>query len=163
MIAFLMRRKRPPLKYIISEIVIAMFAMFVIGPIAWMAFDRNPPWWRLHGTVEPYRVHRGERITATYTASPLTRYCPGKVQREVIDVQRNLWPKLSASTVASWEQDHDAVTGTVITPGVIIPPSAAYGSAVYRVTTFWYCNPLQRWLDWPIVQVGPDLPFEIIP
>jgi hypothetical protein len=46
---------------------------------------------------------------------------------------------------------------------VTVPREAEPGRAIYRVTTFFTCNWLQRVLHWPIVQHGPDIPFTIVP
>jgi hypothetical protein len=53
--------------------------------------------------------------------------------------------------------------GEFVTPSVLVPGEAELGPAIYRVTTFFTCNWLQRVLHWPIVQWGPDIPFTIVP
>ena len=139
-----------------------------------MAFDREPPWIRIEGALDPPAVQRGHEVQAHFIAvlpqpeRTEPRYCPGRVQREIIDSAKHLWPRLSTETIAVWRAiPNGQGRGELITPPALpparVPPEAELGSAIYRVTTFFTCNWLQRVLHWPIVQQGPDIPFTIVP
>jgi hypothetical protein len=136
-------------------------ALFIIGPFLYLAMDRSNPWIRISGTLEPSIVEAGTETTATFRVTRFTRYCEGTVQREIIDSQKNIFPKLSRQTVGIWEPTEIPDVGTIATPPVIIPDLAAPGPAIYRVQTFFYCNWLQKVFQWPIIQVGPDIEFMI--
>jgi hypothetical protein len=138
--------------------------------LALMAFDREPPWIRIGGTLDPPAVQRGHQVQAHFIAvlpqpeQTEPRYCPGRVQREIIDSAKHLWPRLSGETVAVWRAiPNGQGRGEFVTPRVFVPNEAEPGPATYRVTTFFTCNWLQRVLHWPIVQQGPDIPFTIVP
>ncbi len=153
----------------ISSIATQVAIIAALSPFIWMASDRSPPWIRVAGSLSPSAVNRGNMVQATFIAKLPhdgqiePRYCPGNVQREIIDSGRNLWPKLTAQTVGVWKPIPDDVEhkGSFTTPPVLVPSTAEKGKAIYRVTTFFYCNWLQRVLNWPIVQTGPDIEFEI--
>jgi hypothetical protein len=136
--------------------VMAALALLVVGPPAWVASDREPPWVRLHGTIEP--THAGGKLIAHWHTTPLKRACPGTLQIEIIS-GRLIWPVLQRPV-----NDQLVVGQTDYTPPAWplsrdVPP----GPAMYRVTSFWTCNWLQNYLDWPVVQVGPELPFIVLP
>ena len=145
-------------------------AAAVAASLAWMAFDREPPWIRIEGALDPPAVQRGHEVQAHFIAvlpqpeRTEPRYCPGRVQREIIDSAKHLWPRLSGETIAVWRAiPNEQGRGEFVTPSVHVPGEAEPGPAIYRVTTFFTCNWLQRVLHWPIVQWGPDIPFTIVP
>jgi hypothetical protein len=71
---------------------------------------------------------------------------------------------LSSETVAVWRAiPNGQGRGEFVTTRVLVPGEAEPGSAIYRATTFFTCNWLQRVLHWPIVQQGPDIRFTILP
>lgn len=41
-----------------------------------------------------------------------------------------------------------------------IPPGFVEGRARYRAIRLYYCNPVQRLLDWPIILNSPDVEFD---
>ena len=115
-------------------------------------------------------MQRGHEVQAHFIAvlpqpeRTEPRYCPGRVQREIIDSAKHLWPRLSGETIAVWRAiPNGQGRGAFVTPSVHVPGEAEPGPAIYRVTTFFTCNWLQRVLHWPIVQQGPDIPFTIVP
>jgi hypothetical protein len=137
--------------------------LFIVFPASYYALDRQPPQVRLrgsiHATADPGRAPRlGEEFSVVWQITPHLRDCPGSVQVEIIDSGHDVHVKTTR------EAFNDAVGSmTIEPPPWVIPDDAKAGPAVYRVTTFWYCTWFQRLLDWPVVQVGPDIPFMILP
>lgn len=132
-----------------------ILAFGVVGPLAFQAMDRKPPWYRISGSIDP--VPAGGFLTVTWQTTPLVRACPGTLQVELLSGNL-IWPvfqrPVSASTLGE----------TRFTPPPWpVPSEMPLGLAAYRVTSFWYCNWVQEFFDWPIVQVGPDIIFTVLP
>jgi hypothetical protein len=91
------------------------------------------------------------------------RDCPGNTSRELVDSHRNLFPFLTRARAGVFHPDaNDSAHGYVTTPPLVIADAMAPGPAVYYVTVFYYCNWLQRLLDWPIVAKYPPIQFEVV-
>lgn len=146
--------------YFIPQLV----AIFIVLPIAWMAMDRTPPLRLYDGAIIPSRVKPLEHnITVMWRADFSGRDCGGTTQRELIDSQKNLWPKQARARRGVFIPAYEgALTGTVMTPPLSIP-NMAPGRATYRVTQFYYCNWIQRLFDWPIISESPPIYFEVEP
>ena len=141
-----------------------LIAVFIVAPVAFMTLDRTPPL-KLHsGRMLPDVVYQGQRgVEVQWRAHYAGRDCPGISQREIIDSKNNLWPKMARSRRGIFKADADnPLEGDVITPQLSIPPQIEPGKAQYRVTQFYFCNALQRWLDWPIIEVSPSINFEVM-
>jgi len=142
----------------------AFIALVLFAPIFWMALDRDNPVERLHGELLPQKVARGGFVAVKYWTKKRTRSdCAGAVQQEIVDSQNTIYQKLARAVgPALWENDPDNPNQEIFYGHqVSIPIQAAPGPAVFRTTTFRYCNWLHRVAQWPIVQIGPDLPFMI--
>lgn len=145
--------------YYIPQII----ALLIVAPLAWWAFDRQPPLTLVEGKVIPYTVERGQaNVTVTWRARFSGRDCPGFTQRELVDSQKNLWPKLLRERRGVFHEQK-ARSGIVTTPPLAIPLQMAPGRATHRVTNIYYCNWLQRLLRWPIVSPSPYIPFNVAP
>jgi hypothetical protein len=149
----------------INLIAIA-FAMVVVAPFVWWATDRTPPVWRVSGELDPPVVVKGESVRVRFRVLKRIRPdCPGRVQQEIVDSQNTIFSKLSRATgPARYEPDQwgDARYEILVGQLVAIPEQASPGPATFRTVTFRYCNWLQTWLQWPIVQVGPNIRFMIL-
>lgn len=154
----------------LAHITAITFACTVGAIFYLLVLDREPPWTRLWGTIEP--THAGDLITPHWSTTPFARACPGTLQIEIIspgvspDGAPYIWPVLSRPLVT----DHPAgATEWVAPPWPLskdAPPNTGYlanTDTIYRVTSFWYCNKLQKLVGVPIVQVGPDIHFKVLP
>lgn len=141
-----------------------IIAVFIFGPIAWMAFDRTPPLRLYDGQIIPSTVAPGQTdVEVKWKADFSGRDCPGYSQRELVDSKRGLWAQLRRSRAGVFIPDKDKPEkGTVTTPPLSIPAMAP-GKASYKVTQFYFCNPLQMVLHWPIIQPSPYIYFEVAP
>jgi hypothetical protein len=146
--------------YFIPQII----AVMIVAPLSWMAFDRTPPLALYDGVITPNVVRKNQAgVKLVWRARFSGRDCPGLSQREFVDSIRGLWPQLAHSRAGIFVPDPGSQTvGTVTTPPLMIPDMAP-GPATYQVTQFYYCNWLQRFLHWPIVQPSPYVRFEVAP
>ena len=164
MIMRLLGRKVPN-RVLLQEIIAICIGLFIVAPLAWWATDRTPPQVRLVGTLLPPIVVRGEAVRVRYTTTKRVRAdCPGVVQQEIVDSQNTIFSKFARAVgPAIFEPDpNNPNQDILIGHPVIIPEQVAPGQATFRTVTFRYCNWLQRILHWPIVQIGPDIHFEVI-
>ena len=140
-------------------------ALLIVAPLVWMLWmDRVPPLVLYDGRIEPFQVYPGQTdVKVVWHARFSGRDCPGYSQRELVDYKLNLWPKLKRARGGVFHpSDSDLLVGTVTTPPLDIPKQVELGPAEYRVTQFYYCNPLQRWLGWPIVEKSVPIRFEVV-
>lgn len=133
----------------------AFFAVCVCGPFLYWALDREPPWVRLSGTIEP--AEAGGYFRVHWQTTPLKRACGGTLQIEIMS-GRLIWPVLLRPVSEQLKIGQTEYTPEPWPVFSDIPP----GEATYRVTSFWYCNWMQSFFDWPIVQVGPDIKFIVL-
>ena len=153
--------KRTTLLY---HVLPAIIAIMIVGPLAWMATDRTPPQVRRYGELIPNIVERGGYVHVKFWTTKRARPdCPGTVQQEIVDSQNTIFSKLARAVgPVRWEPDPENPNQDIFYGHpVSIPDQAAPGPAMFRTVTFRYCNWLQQTLHWPIVQIGPDLPFRI--
>lgn len=143
-----------------------MFALLVVAPMFYMlVLDRTPPLVLYDGRVDPAQVYPGQvGVRVIWRATFSGRDCPGYSQRELVDGQDNIWPKLKRVRGGVFHPSAgNPRDGTVTTPPLDIPSQMEFGRAQYRVTQFYYCNFLQRWLRWPIVQKSIPIRFRVVP
>ena len=138
----------------------AVIAIGLAGPIFYEAIDRERPWTRVWGEIDP--TPAGGTFAVRWHATPLARACPGTIQVEIIshtDAGDLIWPVLQRPVSSRWVLGQ---TYFETMPWILyrdVPP----GKATYRVTTFWNCNLLQTLTGWSINQVGPDIEFDVLP
>jgi len=145
--------------YYIPQII----AILIVAPILWAVFDRTPPLKLYDGSISPQQVARGQNVSVIWHARFSGRDCPGLSQRELVDADGNLWPKLARGRKGIFRPNPlDKKQGIVTTPPLSIPDQMSYGVAQYRVTQFYYCNWLQKIMRWPIVEVSPPIQFEVV-
>lgn len=142
---------KQPYRFIID----ALFFL-ALSPFAWWLADREPPWIRIWGEIQPTRA--GDLFSVHWHTTPLSRECPGTLQVEVMSGYV-VWPVLRRQV------NSELNIGQIdyIAPPWPLAISVPRGTAKYRVTSFWFCNWMQEWLNWPIIQVGPDVEFEVLP
>lgn len=162
MIWYAIRKQPRPPGVLKQEIVAALFAIFVVSPLAYWTFDSTPPWTRISGRIDP--TPAGGWILAHWKTTPLTRRCPGIIQIEII-VGDLIWPVFSRPAKTGLGEAVNIEFGQHEwnPPPWPLPRDIPPGPAIYRVTSFWYCNWLQELDGWGISQVGPDIPFTVLP
>ena len=128
------------------HLIAATIGFVFVAPLTFMALDRADPV-VVHFTAFSGEMRPGSVMTITWDATSF-RACEGTVRRRVID-----------HTGSIYEYDEQA---TVIRPEgelgrrkyrreFILPKSIAVGQATHAPVVRYYCNPIQYWLNWPIV------------
>lgn len=130
-----------------------LVALFVVAPLTYMGFDREPPVDRMSGSMEPNKVHPGQMVTVTWYTKKHRR-CNGDVSRQIIAADGKVHILEDADSSYSTQ-------GDLLKRTFQIPIYIAYGPARYRSTVQFYCNPIHTYF--PIKTVGPEVLFEIIP
>ncbi len=177
---YLFTGKPRPEGYLYQELIIACFALLVVGPITYWVTDRTPPQVRLRGVLVqcpdvdknnngnfdtcyvPSVITPGDTVRVKYWTTKRSRPdCPGTVQQEIISSRNTIFSKFGRPTgPAKWGASQDNPDEDFfIGQEVVIPEPISGGPSIFRSVTFRYCNWLQRALHWPIVQTGPDIPF----
>lgn len=145
------------------HIVGAAIALLIVAPLLYMALEREPTFTLLDGALIPSPIKRGEKAQVIWHVKFSGSFCEGKMQREIIDSRRQLWPYVIRDRSARFVADPtNPGYGWIETAPLQLPDGIATGPATYRVTVFWYCNWLQRKLEWPIVVDRPVINFEVL-
>lgn len=149
-------RTRDQKRILYYEIVLEMIAIIITAVVGWPIIDRRPPWERLYGEIAP--THAGAEFPVTWHTTPLREACPGQLQIE-IQSGKVIWPVLRRQVSDTLVLGQTSYTTAPWPLAITVPP----GKAIYRVTSFWYCNWFQELFNWPVIQVGPDIEFTVLP
>lgn len=155
--------------YFLPQIIVA----FIIAPIGWMLMDRTPPLTLYDGRIEPNVVRQYQTgVSVTWRAHQNRggQDCPGFSQREIIDSSQHIDIKVIRSRRGVFTPDsNNPLVGTVNTPPLDIGGDLLPGPVYYKVTNWYFCTPLIRWLyayvgiDWSIKVESPLIKFQVIP
>jgi len=144
------------------HVVGAALALLIFAPVLFMLLDREPTYTLISGNIIPSTVHRGDPASVIWYVKTTNRSCPGKMQRDIVDSRRQLWPYVIRERAARFVPDpENPGYGWIETPTLLMPEGIATGPATYHVTVFWYCNWLQEKLEWPVVVDRPAIRFEV--
>lgn len=138
--------------------IAAFFAIAVFAPVIWMLLDREPPYTRSSGRIEPSNPAPGDFISVHWNIR-VERNCPPVVPRNI-----------NRTIIDSTGKYHDfeAVEGLYGTspkalPGISrtlrLPKDITPGPAKYRSQACFACNPIHYF--WPVCVSQPDIAFEI--
>lgn len=151
-----------------TQIAAAFFAIGVFAPLVWMAMDRDPPYVRESGTVDPVN-ESGERILGgnivqggdiivdwkirvRKACPPSTKY---NVFRMIVDAKGK---QHRYDPISSLYGQH---TPSEIKRSLPLPDEIAVGPAQYRVSACFACNPTHYLA--PVCVDEPRLEFKVNP
>lgn len=129
-----------------------------------LAADRDPPFRRRGGWIEPPVTHRASRAEVFWDAERV-RDCPGVVTRHIVDWKGDIWPLPTSMTRYSAIDNKRAPLSDFFVPmGAAcrqMPGFKEAGSpkARYTARATYQCNFTHHWL--PIVVDKPDIEFDI--
>ena len=135
----------------------AICALFVVSPITFMALERNDPV-RIHSQELTGDFRPGGRVALTWSATA-SKYCEGTVRSRIISAKGIVYEYDQLPTVI---RSSNGERGTYRIE-FSLPAQIDAGLARRESHVAYYCNPLQRWLAWPIRTVREYGPFEIKP
>lgn len=143
------------------NLIAATVAISIFGPLTYMALDRELPFRLKDGITIPEVIQAGSFYQTSWTVFPI-KYCPGYVTINIIDSQK------ATTTIASQPSYFNQV-GTkhewtrINSLPRIMPSRVAPGKATVYVKNEFYCNVLQKWLNWPIIKQHPPIYTYILP
>jgi hypothetical protein len=139
---------------ILNAFILALI-LFGVATVTFWLQDRTPPVTILDETVETPTVERRAQLRVRYVIER-KKTCQVYLEQMVFDAQRGRFILETQSYLSEpLGRDEFAVV-------LDVPAQMTTGFARYRATRNYYCNPVQRFLDWPITVTQPDLSFEVV-
>lgn len=137
-------------RFIRTNILAALFAIIFVGPIAWLAMDREPPIAMLSGVTVPPELQRKEPFSIDWKMVNLPKFCPGTVYFSMKDSKGNYWVEAPAPASFGMIKSSAGESSTVSISGHmhIVPPRATSGTVEIHIINDFVCN----WTHyfWPI-------------
>ena len=135
----------------------AIVSFVVVAPLTFMALERADPV-TIHAQELSGDFRPGGRITLTWSATAL-KYCEGSARARIISANGIVHEYDPLPTVI---RSRSGERGTYRVE-FVLPSNIDPGMARRESHVAYYCNPLHRWLNWPIRAVREYGPFEIKP
>lgn len=133
-----------------------LFMFVASGVLGYWAQERDEPIQILREEIENLDVHPGEILRVRYEIIR-KKNCSVRLEQVLFDAQRTrfILP----------ENEYTAAPGgvgedTFVIP-VEVPEKMGAGRASYRAVRSYICNPLQRFLNWPVIVVAQDVSFNV--
>lgn len=141
-------------KCVVCNVVAALFAILVAGPITWWAIDRTPAYSVVEaGHAEPNPIKVGQPLDLVRVIMVYREGCDGWFNREIKDQSGYVWTfPITQSTFVPFKLGH-YVTHSV-TP-FIVPRGVAEGEATVTSNIWSVCNPVQKLF--PVYQRAPSV------
>lgn len=135
------------------KLVAVVAAVLFVGLPGFYAFDNEPPYTYLDGTVFPDPAPEASQITVHWKLK-VNRICPGAVQRQLID---------SHGLAHSYDATPAAIAGSVrdgyLLRTFLLPQNMPRGLTKYRANVCYVCNPLQ--VFFPLCRTTPEISFTL--
>lgn len=139
---------------------VLVLGVIVAGTLGYWIQDRDIPAKIVEYRVVTPRVEQGGVVKIIYVLERV-KYCKVHVEQVIYDHQNIRYPGPDldfAIDPGRQKMGRDEVGMATKLPDWFSP-----GTAIHRAVRAYYCNPLQRVIDWPVVLIGPDLEFEVTP
>ncbi len=136
----------------------ALVSLFIVTPIAFMAFDRIPPYEydAARSYVVPSQTNSGRQMTVHWHFARVNRVCVGSITRRVVDQESGIRFSYDPTAAArSVELEDTKLVRTFFLPQDVTP-----GKKWYFADAEFACNPLQRF--YPLRVRTPRLSFEVL-
>lgn len=138
------------------NIIITFITLSLAATLGYWTQDRRPPTRIMEVRALTEVVRPGGNVLIYYEVER-ERGCHVHVEQIIFDSQRR--------RIAAPDEDYTGAPGPArqdtFALSVSIPTNVSEGTARYRAIRSYYCNPIHRWFDWPIVVVTPDITFTI--
>lgn len=139
------------LRELVLKVSAVLAAALFVGLPGFFAFDNEPPYSYLEGTVFPDPAPEASQITVHWKLK-MNRMCPGAVQRQLID-SRGLTHTYDAAPAATSASVRDGY----LLRTFLLPQNMPRGLTKYRANVCYVCNPLQ--LFFPLCKTTPEISF----
>lgn len=136
----------------------AIFAIFIFAPLLWFVLDREPPYMRLNGVIDPPVPKPEDWIKVVWQIHPLRNDCrpigPRGLTRTIIDGAGQVIDIDPVDTL------YDGGSSPIVR-SFQLPRGATPGHSRYRASACFACghNPLHYL--WPICVDKPEISFDI--
>lgn len=141
-----------------APILAAVTAILLLVPVIWMLMDNTPPYSYTKIDIAPVPAVSGEDIYITFHVESHRNSCgAGLVYREFKEASGKLHvydPILRSRAPILQDGKFTRIAE--------LPFNLAPGQVMYRGNGCYFCNPLQRWLRWPICVPTPEVPFTVV-
>lgn len=142
----------------IVNAMVMLAGILFAGLLGYWVSDRDPPAKLIDvQTITPV-VHDNGVVKVIYKLER-TRYCRVRVEQVLYDSENIRFPALDLDFAIDPGRQKMGVDA--IGMAVKIPEWFAKGPAIHRAVRAYYCNPLQKFLDWPVLLVGPNIEFMV--
>ena len=143
----------------ICNVVGAIFAIVVAGPLTWWAIDRTPAYEVVSiGRADPNPVQVGQPLDLIREIVVNHENCEAWFNREIIDSIGYVWTfPVTPSTFARFKVGHYPTHSVT---QFIIPHGVAEGEAKVYSNIWSICNPVQRLF--PVYRKTPPLSVMIL-
>ena len=142
-------------RWIGKNIYAAIFAIFIVGPIAWLVMDRTPPFEIYDGHTVPTEIRYSEPFTIEWKYKNLPRQCPGTIYSYMIDSKGKVWV-FRPSQASFGLIEEDIPDGSLVSGNSRKLPESkddlhgrpASGRITFHFTMDFICN-FTQWF-WPL-------------
>lgn len=138
---------------------IGVFAFLVFGPIWYAIIDREAPFVRVEGGVNPNPAVAGSRVEISWRMKTRRTCRPASntnLTRRIIDARGVVWDFAGIPSIYGLERPER------IARQLDLPRGIAKGTARYKSEACYICDPFTLQRFWPICINEPDLSFEVI-
>lgn len=140
---------------ILNAFILAIILFFVATLTFWLQ-DRTAPVIVVDERVETPAVSHGQQLRVRYVIER-KKTCQVYLEQMVFDSQRGRFIMETQDYLSEpLGRDEFAVV-------LNVPYQMTTGPARYRAARSYFCNPVQRFLNWPITITQPDIGFEVVP
>lgn len=142
------------------HLLAATFAAFVFY-VAFQAFNRSDPIHIIDQSVTGVQgnpIRPGSTVAIRWVATGLNPQCTGYIRRRMISSTQVVYEFENVPSVLqtlSQRREFERV--------LTLPISFAPGKAIYEARGHYYCNWVQRVLDWPVVISRTPITFMVEP
>jgi len=142
----------------ITNALVMIAGILLSGMLGYWVTDRDPPAKLVSARVLTPVIHEGGVVKVIYVLDR-NRYCRVRVEQVLYDSENIRHPALDLDFAI--DPGRQKMGTDSIGMAVKIPEWFAKGPAIHRAVRAYYCNPLQKFLDWPVILAGPDMEFSV--
>lgn len=142
---------------IVNAMVMVLGIIFA-GLLGYWVSDRDPPASLVDVEIITPVVHENGVVKVIYKLDR-SRYCRVRVEQVLYDSENIRFP--ASDLDFAIDPGRQKLGVDKIGMAVQLPSWFAKGPAIHRAVRAYYCNPLQKFLDWPVLLIGPNTEFVV--
>lgn len=141
--------------------LLAASVALLVFYLAFMLFNRTDPIHIIDQSVVAAKgqvIRPGSAVAIRWVATGVRPECTGYIRRRMISGTQSIYEFENVPSVLQLNGEKRAFERQLT-----LPISFAPGVATYEARGYYYCNWVQRLLDWPIVIQRPSMTFTVEP